>query len=732
MSVKFIAKGDKCKILTDDHLVAFDAIKGCSEWIDINCKKGTIHLTRDPASFYTVEVNFTANARCPIDEVTLCLLNLKTQEILASVVATNKCENLLKFGGILPVDTKLAFGIKSGRSGLACAELKGSITENFQQYQDCLELERDTSIDEQNNVQYIASKPGNLPCPAAPFEDQTITAGDNPVGPGTLLTTANVIPWYPGQPSANLGPPPPPGPPVSNVPYGLFTNQAPVTTNYYRKFASIPYQLAYYAGLSFETIPPNSPVLTVFLKNFEDRGANNQSKTDYIFALTNDKLPFYKNKIVSMVNNIHAATVTNGAPVVSTSRRELVQFFLDVHVGTAVHPPNVVKYFTQFIDIIGFISNPNIDIDPLLKEGRNLEPEVRAYFAERIESIIANKDETSLTFHWNRAGLPLAGLVTESLHNIIAFAQFVNTFYLAIADKFYKANPGPQPHWIPPNPIPVDSFQPLPGPLSAYNIVNIDFFDQLKQITNETARLDVVRELFRLLGPNSNAFSALNDIKPDASGAGNFEVRHIWTQMSIQQQPILPGLQEEALPLTETQRKAYSFFNYRLNPVLEFPPLGGPNFYRYLNFETALTVPPPVIVPQPGLNQNLNSIDFVEFSPFDTTPGATAADGNLDGKVIDKSNPKAQPTFNYSKINEGALPFPYYPFGTSYRSCPGELFNYLVTELWIDKFKDVQFEYREVQPPCDGSNPDTSRYVAIAPRRAVFDNVFVKGPTFPV
>jgi len=183
--------------------------------------------------------------------------------------------------------------------------------------------------------------------------------------------------------------------------------------------------------------------------------------------------------------------------------------------------------------------------------------------------------------------------------------------------------------------------------------------------------------------------------------------------MMITQQPVYPPF----VPLGPPLDQIVSFFSYRLNPLLGSP--GYPGFD---------TVPYPDIVyhpnPPPILDsENINSIDFVEFSPADNDPTFN------DGTVLDKYNEKAAPVYGSGGSD---LPFPYYPFGTSYRRCPGEIFNYFLTELLIDKFSDIEFEFREVEPCCNPDNPDTSRYVDIAPRTAVFDNLFVKGPTFPV
>jgi hypothetical protein len=286
--------------------------------------------------------------------------------------------------------------------------------------------------------------------------------------------------------------------------------------------------------------------------------------------------------------------------------------------------------------------------------------------------------------------------------------QFINTFYRAISDKFWKENPDtPKEHWLPPQIIPTIS---LPGPLAPFSVGPIDFFEKLSQVTDPTTRLDVIRELFRILLPNGNAFSKLNE---DAS-EDNLQVRHIWAQMMIQQQPIIPPLVGN---IPDTNAKIISFFNYRLNPILQ----AFPGFYRYPGFETVV-YPDTQYHPNPpsiNINQNINPKDFMDFSPFDNNPIFN------DGKVIDKYNPKAQPTYNNKKIDDGALPFPYYPFGTSYRSCPGELFNYYLTELLIDKFSNIKFEYREIQPPCNPDHPDVNRYIAIAPRTSVFDNLYV-------
>lgn len=179
----------------------------------------------------------------------------------------------------------------------------------------------------------------------------------------------------------------------------FFANASTVSDKYYHKNQSIPYILAFYAGLDFFTIPGDSDRLTIFLKDFEFRGPSNFVKQTYMFALTSDKLEFYSEKIDTFFNKVYSNILTNGAPVLSTFRSLLVQFFLDVHVGYNDHPTYVVDYFTHFIDAIGFISNPNID--DLLLLGRAEEPSVREYFRERVDAIVKEEDKTSFVFWWN-------------------------------------------------------------------------------------------------------------------------------------------------------------------------------------------------------------------------------------------------------------------------------------------------------------------------------------------
>jgi len=108
---------------------------------------------------------------------------------------------------------------------------------------------------------------------------------------------------------------------------------------------------------------------------------------------------------------------------------------------------------------------------------------------------------------------------------------------------------------------------------------------------------------------------------------------------------------------------------------------------------------------------NVDPTRYFKFSSVDNDPQYN------DGTVVDKGNDKIQPVFDTAT---------YLSFGMGYRRCPGEAFNYMFAEKMLQKFADLDFKFREVAEPCDPNHIDMSRYVAIAPRTAVFDNLFVK------
>ena len=256
--------------------------------------------------------------------------------------------------------------------------------------------------------------------------------------------------------------------------------------------------------------------------------------------------------------------------------------------------------------------------------------------------------------------------------------------YRCIIDKVWATQPPANPEfWFPPSVIP---YQTLPG------VGPVNFFEQITNAADGVERLNVVREMFRLLTPNSNAFSKLND---DADPE-NVQVRHIWAQMMIAVQD------DTGIPaLPPNVNRIINYFKYR------------PDFWYGPDFETSIAdfVPPPSLEPI----DNVDPTSLFEFSVEDNDPQYN------DGTVVQKQNSKVQPVF--------AEPV-YAPFGLGYRRCPGEIFSYFMTEKLLIRFAGLEWEFRPptIKPntPCDPQDPILKRHIPIAPRTAPFNNLFVK------
>lgn len=128
----------------------------------------------------------------------------------------------------------------------------------------------------------------------------------------------------------------------------------------------------------------------------------------------------------------------------------------------------------------------------MLIEGHKTISKIREYFNKRNNIVIQQKDNTSIVWHWHLAGLPIESIVTEAIHNIIAFSQFNNVIYLLICDLLNKNIPNP---------------------------ITYNFFQKYSDISgnhdNDKERLNIVREIYRLLVPNSASLSRIIQSKSD-------------------------------------------------------------------------------------------------------------------------------------------------------------------------------------------------------------------------
>lgn len=529
------------------------------------------------------------------------------------------------------------------------------------------------------NANYLPFKPPfDPPCPGAPFEDQYVPTGDIDQGQGFVLYTANIIPWRVNQTAPNFGVAPG---------LGLFPNLTPVSDKAYRKLAGIAFSLARPAGLDFNTIAPDSDRLTVFAKDFEFRGPDNLIHRQYQFALRPSLFELYEPKVQDMWDDIRTEIEPGTVPVLSTTQRKLVKMFLDIHVGSVAHPQFVFDYFLHFLPLAGLVRNRQVDLTKLILDLETDQQGVYNYFEQRVIAIQNSGDNTTFVFHWDVAGLPLPSLVTECLHNIVAFAQFANTMFLAITDKVWAEDPpvGVPPYYLPNSPIPFQALNIGPIP--------VNFFAKYDAAADGVERLNVIREMFRLLAPNSAAFSRVefaNNLPP-APEDMDVQSRHVWVFLSSLTRPFT-----SPDPVSANRQRLSAYYLYDTS--------------QYAGYDTSLTGYTTGPVPDPSV---LTPNDAFFFNAFDN--GAVYNDGT----VCFNEDPKLIPVFPDNR---------FLVFGMNYRACPGIGFSFFVADRMLATFKDLDWEFRVPDPdvPCNPVDPDITRHVAVAPRGLPLDNLYVK------
>jgi hypothetical protein len=665
---------------------------------------GNFHIVQ--ASYYNL--TFTVNPKIlGYRTYTVNVLNLTTGLVLQTLTAYPCHTATVNFSGSLAANTVLTIRIY----GVNSAKVEGTITADVAYAAAIAQLAADTIFDESvRKINYIIQKPPDRPYPAPPLPPQY------PDPPAIVPWTSIVIPWAPFPPiqssvvteeTENTEEVTPQSsnadeikkvtdeidtPPVKDVD----VLEAYPNRNYYLKHQSVPYSIYFYLGLDAATIPSDSPYLTIFLKNFQDRGQRNHLKKVYMTALTGYVVGYYEPAIDDMLNTIYNDITVLHKPVVSAFKATLIQFFLRMHVGIDTYPPYVVEYFQRFTDIIGYgdPNRPGRDADYLY--GNSNVEAVKAYFAQRYVAIRQAEDKTTLLYWWGIAGLPLPSLVIEGVHNMVAFLQYANTFYRMVADKIWHdeglARYGlppflpvtPPPFWYPVAPIPLFVPAAAPVPDRYHGVGPIDFFSKMKTATTPTEQLRVAYTIFEKLAPNNNAFSTeQND--PNVPLNPPVQARHIWQEIMIFNQPVFATL------------KTFEYFLY--------------DETKYNNFgNDGLIQPTPPLFDQRPPGDNFNPDDFFTMSPTDNDPA------HDDGTVLVLNADLTRPVDSIPVLPTAV----YMPKGVAYRRCAGEYLNYLFAIKMAKKFADLKWKVAPlaIQPPI-------TEYVTLAPYTAVLDNIFV-------
>jgi hypothetical protein len=613
-------------------------------------------------NYYTID--FTAYPKgCPFASLPIYLEQVYvTPDTSLTVIPGN---NSISISGVIPVGTKLRiYTDPKLLMYLECSLLCGKLgISNVAATTDEI-----TAADAATKIRYVPSTPQFLSLiPLTPYPPPS-GPGSNPLLPGQYPELNSVFPWreaiipweqnqvFPSggsviiTPDAPFGQTPFPPFPVPPFPTGTLNGYP----DQYDKLQSVPNSVIYYIGFDQRKILPKTEAWTLFLTNFEDRGysgpitdpewllANYQKKV-YMNALSLDKLQFYLPKIEQFANNAFSAVTTYGRPIVSSFQENLILFFLRIHIGNQDYPDYVIKWFDGFVKFIGIGDASNPERSQLLMYGNTTSPLIFDYFEEKNNEVISNADKSTIAYWWSQAGLSSEALVFECVHNIVAFSQFNNVIYSTIYTGIYPAN--------------------IISPINPYP----NFLTEYAAAPTSNDKLNVIRECYRLLVPNSLSFSLVKPVVPDPDN-NVIKSRHLHQAIMVSNQPVAPPQQLD------------SYFSY--NPL------------QYnADFNTNL--------------DNLIGMTVV------TDVLAASVTSELDQEtVIDNTEAPPRPIVPI-------FPKPIYaPFGLGYRRCAGEMITYLITEKLFDKFSTAQ--YREA------ANPDSYPLVSIAPFKRVRDSLFVQ------
>lgn len=554
-----------------------------------------------------------------------------------------------------------------------CVELAGQI-----EYSDIPKsYDAITEIDANSKLRYIDKHPDALTLvPFIPFP----APGENDLLGDQYPEHTSVFPW-----GINRIPYEDPTPPsVLPDPYIDGTHDR------YDKHNSLHYIVPFYVAEDSRKTKTDQRDVTLFLKNFDVRGYSNdpskpnwqranELKKVYMSAVTIDKLQFYLERIESYVNTAFADVSVYGEPFVSSFQRNTVLFFLRMHLGSQEYPDYVINYFSKFVELIGDL-NPDSPtrLNQALYGNLNIK-DVLDYFKKVVATL---DDESTLVYWWKLSGMPDDSLVTEAVHDIIAFSQFTNTLYQIIYTSIPDPlNPGHALH----EKVPLaDILFPLPSPLNGLFPTYPNFFEKYLSAPNSTEQLSIIREAFRMFSPNSTSFSNLKPFNPDE----NFiQARHIHQLIMIENEstdPYLPVPPFTLLPATVNQ--LFNYFKYDTS--------------RYADF--------------------IANLDGLEGLPVNNDFDDNLVQSALDQEtVIDVTpSPMVRPiTPIYPKPT-------YCPFGLGYRRCAGETFTYLVVSKLLEKFATVTF--KEVKPADADWKEEYGQEIAIAPFIKVKNNIIVQ------
>ena len=203
-------------------------------------------------------------------------------------------------------------------------------------------------------------------------------------------------------------------------------------------------------------------------------------------------MALYEEKIDAAIDRFYEDIVTLEQPILSSWYDRVFELYLDLHLDGTEHPDFVLDFVRRFSRLMG------IGVREVEQVGREdliaglcLHPQVEEYFEVRRQYIMDNGIETTFLYWWQTAGLPRESVLSEGIHNILAWGQLVNILFLVIRAR-------------------------LQGYTTIENLLQgsvvappIDFFDLHRAAgADEAERVNVAREAYRMLMPNQAWFSS--------------------------------------------------------------------------------------------------------------------------------------------------------------------------------------------------------------------------------
>lgn len=468
----------------------------------------------------------------------------------------------------------------------------------------------------------------------------------------------------------------------------------------YKKFQAVPYSIGFYFNLSMATISPTDPRLSVFVKNVEDRGPNNLENRRYKAALTKSKVAGrYAGRIKQFAASLYNAWVINKAPILSTFKDSLVDFFLDIHLGTNDHPPFVKEYFSDFLFFVSTVDTNPVAAVRTMKGHMNTKC-VREYIQGRIAMIAAGTMTDTITWHWIKAGMPIESVAMEAIHNIVAFAQFDHTIQLLVTQAMNPAlTPGTGGQSF------LALFRAAGAGIGYSFVLPPPYYNaSIYTGTPEQLQINVMREYLRIMLPNNLWFST--DVSNLANSPQHIQSRHIPQVIQIRAEYEKAGLATQWFPAGSPGWNSAVQLYGVYNPI------------RYTSFMAKFS-------------------DAV-FGGTATSPAYDVSDTTA-ALVASIAAFTVSPVDNETQIPSGdasmipVFPQPIYaPFGLGARRCPGEIFNQFIILELFNTVKCLNFYDDCVLNPsrCDPSSPNyTYTPIPLAPFKARPDSLFVSSVT---